>query len=48
MFSQRERGLCSVKGYKWLVVQPRGRVGAYMWMLDGWELYVCGKFSCEV
>ena len=31
-------------------VQPGGGVGACMWMLDGWELYVYGNchVKCEM
>ena len=28
-------------------VQPGGSVGAYMWMLDGWELYVYENFHVK-
>ena len=29
------------------LVKPGGGVGAYIWMFDGWELYVYGNFHVK-
>ena len=50
MFSQGVRGLMhSAKGSVAHVQpgEPGGGVGAYIWMLDGWELYVHGNFHLK-